>query len=216
VSGPSPKEATPPEPPEKSEGSARPTSPTPQSTFGAPAFSIFGWALGAMSVLNLVQDIGKFAVFGKLKVWLDAYVLLVRQLGSLLFGWINIWVFDVTEAEMHVLVVSAVFSAAVFRAEYVHERPRTNDAFRTAGAAFGGALFCFAFALIPIVAFPGYWGMGLAVISMLFAATLWLTNTEQDPRLAPGRIVFRELLGVLGTFALLVALNYSVFRTDGG
>ena len=50
---------------------------------------ILGWVLGAASLLNLVQDLGRMAVLGKLKIWLDAYSVFVHQATQFLFGWLD-------------------------------------------------------------------------------------------------------------------------------
>ncbi len=81
-------------------------------------FSIFGWIMGGLSLLELIEDLTPLMILGKLKKWLDAYSLLVDQVGNFLFGWIEIKWISISPLENHALVLAFILSAAYFRADY--------------------------------------------------------------------------------------------------
>jgi hypothetical protein len=178
--------------------------------------SVLGWVFGAMSVLNLVNDIGRVAVFGKLKTWLDAYVTFVSLMGNFFFGWIKLGWISVSPEEYHVLIVMGIFCAAYFRAEYPLTRSQGNtkvDAFFTALTI---SLIYFLFALVPVLLFGGIWGVAAGIVGIIFFTVITLPNHGPGATYANGAAVRRELYGVLGVFLVLLAVNYSLLRADGG
>ena len=183
-------------------------------------------------MLNLIQDIGRMAVFGKLKVWLDAYSMLVKSVGGFLFGWIQFRWASVSHEEFHLLVIAAVACSAIWRAEYRYMTPeriveKYTDAMHhvvgkvsfpvvSAIAATMLSAFYFLFAFIPALLLPDHWGVAAGALAFSLPFGVSFFNKSDDDRLAPGAHVRMELLGVLGVFVVLVAVNYAFLRTDGG
>ena len=168
-----------------------------------------------MSLLNLVNDIGRVAVFGKLKTWLDAYVTFVSLMGNFLFGWIKLGWISVSPEEYHVLIVSGVLCAAYFRAEY----PLSRSQWKTKVDAFFTALIVslvfFLFALVPVLLFGGIWGVAAGIVGLIFSSLCILSDPSPGGTVAGGAAVRHELYGVLGVFLVLLAVNYSLLRADG-
>lgn len=195
----------------------------PSSDHGCPpqtsSFNVLGWILGAMSLLNLVQDIGVISVFGKLKAWMSAYSLFVNNAGSLLFGWINYYWFSVTVSEHHALVISWIFAAAVARAEYRVAYYQCRDVcpwIRLTAKATVLLLIWGVGPLLLVIILPDFLGVIICALIYLYFAMATMVRVADDIQRASGQSIRRELVGVVGVFLVLVALNYSVFRTDGG
>ena len=178
--------------------------------------SVLGWVFGAMSVLNLVNDIGRVAVFGKLKTWLNAYVTFVSLMGNFLFGWIRLGWISVSPEEYHVLIVSGIFCAAYFRAEYSLTRSQGGTKVDAFFKALTFSLNDFVFALVPVLLFGGIWGVAAGIVGIIISLLGTLPNYGPDVGYACGAAVRRELYGVLGVFLVLLAVNYSLLRADGG
>lgn len=170
---------------------------------------IFGWVLGALSVLNLVEDLNLARIVGFVEQWLAAYAAMIRAITGFVFGWISFGWVSLSESEAHMLVVASVFAAAFARA---YARPQIStklDAF-VLPAMYSG-LMVLILVLIPALLLPGDAGVNGAGIGLaLILSVSFLTSRAPGERIPPARAVLSELVGVVGVAAILVAASYAL------
>jgi hypothetical protein len=77
---------------------------------------ILGWIIGALSVVNLIQDVNWITMKGAIFRWVDGYERLVTGSADFLFGWIDVSWLHVSAAETHAIVLLAVFLSSNFKA----------------------------------------------------------------------------------------------------
>ena len=119
------------------------------------------------------------AVLGKLKVWLDAYSLFIGKIGGSLFGWIHFAWISISAEEHHVLVLAAVFFAAVFRAQYYHERSKNIDIDVAIASSLQTVLCWLPYPLAPALFLPGYLGLVGSIVGLLFATVRQMAKSSQ-------------------------------------
>ena len=152
------------------------------------------------------------AVLGKLKIWLDAYSVFVHQATQFLFGWLHLAWIGISSDEMHVLVLAAILCSAFARAEYAFNATKgIPDALFNAVFL---ALASFAIIFLPALLLPGILGVYGALIALVVVAFFLLVVPGTNA--AHPSTVWKEIVGVVAVFLVLVVLNYSIFRTDGG
>ena len=79
-------------------------TPSPQAKPPRSKFSIIGWVLGALSLLNLVEDLTPMKIVGKLRIWLEAYSSVIETIRFRVLGWIDFAWLNVDESEAHAIV----------------------------------------------------------------------------------------------------------------
>jgi hypothetical protein len=175
---------------------------------------VLGWALGAMSLMNLAHEAANFRLFGRLEEWVFAYGLLVKRVGEFLFGWIHLGWITISAEEHHVLVLAIVLGSAASRAEYRHQRGKDEDLGYSIVAAFGFVGFLFVWPFLPALLLPGYWGVGGSLVGLTLAAVARINTSlnDKDLSFAPNALLRRELVGILSLFVVLVAVNYAYSR----
>lgn len=139
---------------------------------------------------------------------INTYMFFVRSIGDFLFGWINFTWISISSEEYHVLVFASIFSFAAFRAEYAYEKKH-----KLRGSAIATATFVFfidfAFAFIPSILLPGYWGVVSAVLGTIFIMIIFFINPDSaDSKFASGTEYKREFISVLKFFLVLMSINY--------
>jgi hypothetical protein len=175
-------------------------------------FSVLGWVLAAMSLLNLVHDLTWVELSKKLADWVDAYAFLVHRLGSFLFGWIHFKWIGVSAEEHHVLVLASILLAALYRGELHHQREQYGRVVDRVGPAVT-FFFLILFPLIPALLLPGYWGLGGSILMLILLPLIVMgKGTKPEDNFADPAVVKRELVGVGGVFVLVMALNYALLR----
>jgi hypothetical protein len=169
---------------------------------------VLGWIFGGLSILNLAEDLSPVALYGNLKVWVDAYAGMINVIRSYLLAWINFKWLSVSENESHVLVLAAILCAAYGRAETLH-RSKLGDGTPWAIGLFTALLY-FAAVFLPAVLLPSTWGLIGSILVLVFVSALFFfvrTDKTASPESAR-----REAIGAFVVFALLVVINYVVFR----
>lgn len=67
---------------------------------------VFAYFMSAVSVLNLLSDV--LQLQSDIFLWVNSYRRLVERVGEFLFGWIDLWWFEVTALELHILVIFGI------------------------------------------------------------------------------------------------------------
>jgi hypothetical protein len=184
---------------------------------------IMGWVLGGLSLLSLIEDLSPLELYGKLKLWLSAYTQFIGLISEGLFGWLEFRWISITFPESHVLVITSLFAAAFARAQGATVSKANAEHSWGQGAVEGGMFFAvfFSWSLIPALIFPGWGGVVGATIGALIVAISVLFGTDELGQRSLGVYarsadVRRELVGVIGVFALLIALNFLYFDGSQG
>lgn len=173
-------------------------------------FRLFGWTLGTLSVLNLIQDVRLLELRGLIRDWVGAYAQLVSTVGHFLFGWID-WQWIRIEAdEHHVLVVALLLGGAISRAAHsTLVRRREEGAGSTAA---GMALGVFLFGAIAVLLLPRPWSLWAGLIFLFLAAGGALMRNEETKNFDVNpEDFFRELFVVVAIFAAIIVANYAFF-----
>lgn len=170
---------------------------------------VLGWILGALSILNLVEDLNLTRIAGFLQQWLDAYSALTRFISDVLFGWIDFGWVSLSQAEANVMVLASVVSAAFSRA---YARPQiASKADAIVLPAMYTAILVLIFVLLPALLLPGSLGLTGAGGGLgLILALAFLTKRQTDDRIPPAANVAQELVGVAGIAAILIAASYAI------
>lgn len=186
------------------------TEPAPKvQANGLGPSRIFGWVLGALSVLNLVEDLNLARIAGFVEQWLAAYAAMVRAITGFVFGWISFGWVSLSEPEAHVLLVASVFAAAFARAYARPQIVTRLDAFVL--PALYSSLMVLILVLLPALLLPGSAGLNGAGIGLaLILSVSFLTSRAHGERIPPARAVWSELVGVAGVAAILIAASYAL------
>lgn len=179
------------------------------SEIGGGVSRIFGWVLGALSVLNLVEDLNIARIAGFVEQWLEAYAAMIRAVTAFVFGWISFGWVSLTEPEAHILVVASVLAAAFARA-YARPQVATKlDAFLL--PAMYASLMTTLLVLLPALLLPGRAGyVGAGIGLALILSVSFLTGRTPEEKIPSRRAVASELVGVAGIAAILVAASYAL------
>ena len=177
-------------------------------------FSLLGWVLGGLSLLNLIEELSPLKILGKLKTWLDAYTSIVDDAGTFLFGWIDFKWIAIDQLEVHVLVIATIVASAYVRAEFSELRSQGNDPFDAIGGVLGGVIVIMWMIFLPTLLLPFWFALvGAAIMaSFLFLPLLFHQDEREGSAFQLARSFLRELVGVVAVCLILVALNYTVFR----
>lgn len=184
-----------------------------ETTTAAPVIQIgvsrvFGWVLGALSILNLVEDLNLARIVGFLQQWLDAYSALTRFISEVFFGWIAFGWVSLTQAEANVLIIASVIGAAFARA---YARPQITSKIEAfALPAMYTAILVVLLVMLPALLLPGRAGLTGAGFGLgLILALAFLTKRRPGDRIPPATNVVQELVGVVGLAAILIAASYA-------
>ena len=167
-----------------------------------------GWLLGGLSILNLADDLSRVSLYGKLKVWVDAYAQMIETVGPYVFGWMRFGWAAISPRELHVLVLAGICCSAYARAESQFQRTRGQTHPWLTGM-MTGALY-FGAVLLAALLLPS-WG-GLVGASVVLLAASFIFFFVDGTKSASGANARRELAGAVIVFLVLLAVNYSVFR----
>jgi hypothetical protein len=139
-------------------------------------FSVMGWILGGLSLLNLVEDLTPLKLLGKLKKWMEAYTQFVETIGNFLFGWIDLWWMSISVQEMHALIIGQVILSAYYRAEVKTEKERGETLIDAVGVSFITCFFWFLLLIVPCLVFAfmdwtigNHRCFGIYLLSLFFA-----------------------------------------------
>lgn len=180
---------------------------------------LLGWLIGALSVVNLIEDLSFVKLTGRLSSWLDAYANLVDSLSQFAFGWLEHLAFDwlpgvsfgVTSNESHFVVLAALLSIAEIKA--IHKNPFRYPRVSSASRVFG-LLFMFAGAVF-LMAWPAILAQEPYSIWMQsFYLSFWILASfllDRSPYVTDGptrRDKWHELVGVLAIAMMIIAVNY--------
>jgi hypothetical protein len=188
-----------------------------------------------------MQDLAKLQVYGKLKTWLDAWSAFVHQVGSALFGWIDLGWIRVPAEEHHVLVIAALLTLAAGRATYIWikeaqvpvpsgPRPEGDETdFRVQAKIVAwqkerddypskvASLNAAKRTLPPFIPLYFLLPLGLALLipgsgGLGWSAASVFLLAFFGLLVVEGPKVWEELLGIGAVFLLVVAVNYSWLR----
>ena len=162
-----------------------------------------------MSLLNLAQDIGRLAVYGKLKNWLDAYAVFANRIREWLFGWIDFAWINISRDEMHLLILVTLLGGASARAAYFDAIDATNDLREARTAAASMIVVVAAIPLIGILCLPGEYGVIVSVLYVIMASSALLFE-PYSKALPSGLIVWKELAPIVVLFLVIVAVNHAI------
>ena len=170
------------------------------SKSGTRLFQYFGWALGAVGLLNLVQDIQVLSLTGKLLSWLNAYDTFIKDIGAICFGWMAIR-FQPTREELHILVLAGILASATTR---VWLRHRTREQISWSTFFWAGTMFVQIVVLSILTPPEERYFKTAALLGITLLACIFFTRTRAD--------ILRELLGVTAIFAVVIAINHSTIH----
>jgi hypothetical protein len=165
---------------------------------------LLAWLASGLSFLNLIRDANLIELYGHLRTWTNAYDRLVHTL----FGWIDFGPIGINRWESHVILLSFVVSGAISRAVF---KKATRDGKPN---ALSNALF-YAI-LIPTMfvvwlLFPDPLGLIICVPVLLLLVVSWSFAPDDDE--ASGADFRRELLGAGAALAIVLLLNYTLFKS---
>jgi hypothetical protein len=174
-------------------------------------FSVMGWILGGLSLLNLVEDLTPLKLLGKLKKWMEAYTQFVETIGNFLFGWIDLWWMSISVQEMHALIIGQVILSAYYRAEVKTEKERGETLIDAVGVSFITCFFWFLLLIVPALFLPSWIGLLGTTAALAFICLAFFSPDEERQVVASRKLIVGELAGVITVFTLLVVLNYTLF-----
>jgi hypothetical protein len=191
---------------------------TPPRTWSLPLVAL-SYVLSAASMLNLIQDLSPITLYGKLKSWADAYALLLHTVGDFLFSWIHVAWLGISRAEHHVIAVGSLLGVAAYRATLRLHREWGFDFTMAHSYSWPVFFIYFVLAFVPCLVLPDYWGCVLAALCVIAYSSKVFTHRHSPwgpiSSRASGQAVLRELAGVLALLALVLVVNYAVFRPNG-
>ncbi|MEM9064953.1 MAG: hypothetical protein AAGB51_05625 [Planctomycetota bacterium] len=167
-------------------------------------------ALGALSVIYIIDEITPAKLYGKLAAWVDSYAALISATSEFLFGWIEWEWFSIHRYEAHAILLLSLSSAAFCRVTYRGARRAGARRDIAIGSCVGGILVALVF---PIFVF-GFliWWISIPLILPIMLFTLFF-EIEADGRGFPNASdMRRELRPVIIIFAALLVLNYGFFK----
>ena len=177
---------------------------------------ILSYILTATSLLNLIQDLSPISLYGKLKIWVDAYGLFIERVGEFLFGWMKVYWFGISAAEHHILAIAGLLGISAYRATYKMHRDWGYDSTDSRLESTPQLLLYFSLAFVPALLLPDYWGSAFAGISIIVQTIRVVTHIHSPSgpisSRAPGREVLIELLGVIALLVLILVINHAAFR----
>jgi hypothetical protein len=147
-------------------------------------------------------------LYGKLRIWLEAYSQTIEAVQEFMFGWINIAWISISTIETHLLVITGIICASYARAEVAFQKNK-----RESGAWFigiGTGVLYFSFVFVPVLLLPSMYGFSIAAIVMIVVSFMVLLC--DNDKAASSKSARMELIGTLSVFAILIALNYSLFQ----
>jgi len=173
-------------------------------------FRILGWVFGGLSILSLVQDLSPLLLYGKLKIWVEAYGGFVENIRAFLFGWINFGWISISSIEAHLLVINGIICFSFARAETAFRKSKGRNMAMALYVGKSKGIRIFLFVLFFALILPSMWGFGMAAIAMIWTSSMMLFFDFDNK--SPSKNVRKELIGSLSVFVFLVALNYSIFK----
>ena len=174
---------------------------------------IAGWSLGATSLLNLIQDAGLVSIVEKLALWLRAYNDFVVVIGGYLFGWMSFAYMDISPHELHIIVLTSVFASAAGRTTFAAFSD--EPLFERVGLTLAIPSAILGAVVLTALVFP--LGTGYILSSVLLAHFIFISTVPEDANdlkiLATARAMRQELVGVIGFFLVVLAINYGVIKS---
>ena len=166
-----------------------------------------GWVLSAASLLNLVQDLSRNSIEGKLADWLGAYNRLAKVFGNIAFGWLDWRWMSITTTEVHVLILAAVLCATMSRSWLVNElEPSTR--LKRINAMGAWSVWLLTFVLCAALPDAAGWAVGAIAAATWLALAALVTfmgcNLTERGIYPPCKVARREALGVLACAVVLL------------
>lgn len=188
------------------------------SAWGRPLVAL-SYLLSTASLLNLIQDLSPLALYGKLKVWIDAYSLVVHSIGDFLFSWMHFAWLGISRTEHHVIAIAGLLGVSAYRATYKVHREWGYDFGQASEHAQPFVALYFALAFFPCLLLPDHWGTALSAVCVIAYSTTVFRHKHSPwgpiSSQAPGAAVLRELLGILAILLIVLVINYAIFRPTG-
>jgi len=176
----------------------------------------FGWLIGALSLLNLIDDLSPVILYGRLDRWVKAYSEFVSDVSDFLFGWIDLWWISISETESHLIIIGMIFLMTCIRVGLKPETKNMSDSPYIEIAVL--VIVYFSSFVLPALILPGWGGsvgvvlFGYIIISMFFIKAPKLENEDAELVLQPPAVYRQELIGVLAVFMIAIVLNYTFFK----
>lgn len=164
------------------------------------------WITGALSLLNLLDDLTPVKFYGALRQWISAYGEFVDSVGQSLFGWIDWYWIGVDRTEYHILVISSVLAAAASRAS---ARTELDNGQASSALEY---LIWLAIGILPPLALclmlPSTFALVCSGLWIAFLASLALPSTSAYPEPFNDRYYLEEILSIAAIVILAVVANY--------
>jgi len=179
---------------------------------------IFGWLFATLSLINLIVDFNIVILYGKIKIWIEAYGMFVDKITSFLFGWLDFYWINISKLEAHILILTLIFSSAIMRAGYHISRygKLKLPISEALSSKFNDAIEVFLFVFIPILLLPDIYGLyvgsfvlGLAVLGLFMDDKEVEENTPiEEKTQVTASDIRKEILEVLAMTVFLILINY--------
>ncbi len=78
-------------------------------------FTVLGWLMGVVSLINLVSDAGFVQLKSDLLAWQKAYQDFVTRVGNWVFGWVDFRWMEVSPIEIHMVVLTWLVASILSR-----------------------------------------------------------------------------------------------------
>ena len=179
------------------------------------AFTVLGWVLGGLSLLNLIRDLTPMELYGLLLQWSDAYDAFVAKIGNFILGWINWRWITVDDSEYHVILLSVLVASALAKADFARDVSLGRVESRWASLiAIAGASSLVTVVPIIVIAllFANPFGAIVGLFGIIFNFVFLVGPPSEDDDFVTSGEVRRALLPVLACVILLIVSNYVIFR----
>ena len=171
--------------------------------------SPLGWTLGAMSLLSIVDDFNWVKLHGYVLKWSTAYSDLTEKLRTLLFGWIDFGPFSVSSVEVHIMVIWTIFVTSYVRAA-MRDDPNVEVHVFVSLIFIAPSILLFIALPTPVSAMLSVPFIVLCIYTFMIYEQSIAKKGEATSSAPPAAEVRQEAFGVLGVFALIVLINYSL------
>jgi len=180
-----------------------------------PVSAVFTWFTGALSLLQLIDELTPVKLLGLFEVWVAAYSSLVHRISSFFFGWMRWQWFRIDETEAHVLVLACLLGAAIARGSRKLRLYHYTSPSERPGLTLWLQCYLYGFVgwvlptLVLIVFLPAPAGAGLAGIVLAIQAfvSAIMIDFHIHAHVDEGYLIRAELLGVISTALVVVLLN---------
>lgn len=170
-----------------------------------------GIALKAGSTVALADDLNLVNLRSGFNTAIESWQVAVERLSGFLFGWINLFWFEVSESESHVLVLALIFVSAFVRALFDDPEVSLWDWDSVSEALKEFALFVAIFGsffVLPYIAvallLPDPFGYLIMLVGVVGGTYLALSQDDEGAVLKQLAAVTIVAVGIVGIDAALV------------